>query len=143
LSSVFYLFTFFPNCGRSLQALDEAYMRVKTNGDDVETDTTLASMNSLSGVGGGNTFPEQLVSAGMVGQCSALETNNQPTCGSFLRTSAPTAAPTTAAPTTAAPTNAVPTTKAPTTAAPTGKHSCPLPPTLSTLIPPRRIYCHT
>lgn len=84
-----------------IMALDEAYMRVKTNGDDVKTDTTLASMNSLSGVGGGNTFPEQLVSAGMVGQCSALETNNQPTCGSFLGatprgspTRAPTSAPT-------------------------------------------------
>jgi hypothetical protein len=53
-----------------LQALDEAYMRVQTSGDDVATDTTLESMNALSGAGGGDTFPEHLVSVDLVGQCS-------------------------------------------------------------------------
>jgi len=78
-------------------ALDEAYMRVQTSGDDVASDTTLESMNSLSGAGGGDTFPEQLVAAGLVGQCS-LSTGDQPACPAVAT------APTAAAPTTAAPT---------------------------------------
>jgi len=112
-------------------ALDEAYVRVKTSGDDVASDTTLTRMNSLSGLGG-DTFPEQLVSEDLVGQCS-LNTGNQPACEAFMSptmsptgddptdTAEPTAAPSavpTATPTTAAPTS-TPTgspTRAPTSA---------------------------
>jgi len=114
-------------------ALDEGYMRVQTSNELSLSDTTVASMNALSGMDTtlGDAFPQLLVATSVVGQCSLSAvgsdaTDNQVCDGvSFLSpTSSPTAvarAPsvsTTGSPTIRSPTREP--TASPTTGSPTG-----------------------